>query len=138
MTPEYFSQYAEFFALDRSTGGVLTLRFHTNGGPVTFTGPMHSALPRLLDDVAMDRDNRVVVITGTGDQFMSEIDGPITELLRAVGQNARITRDGDEVKEIVDEFYGINEFLGREDLVGDVTGGDTENMEKYAEYIANA
>ena len=76
MTPTYFSQYAHLFALDRSASGVLTLRFHTDGGPVTFTGPMHSALPRLLDEIAMDRDNQVLVITGTGDQFMSDIDGP--------------------------------------------------------------
>jgi enoyl-CoA hydratase/carnithine racemase len=76
MTPKYFSQYAEFFDLDRTPSGVLTLRFHTNGGPVTFTGPMHSALPRLIDDIAMDRDNRVLMITGTGDRFMTEIDGP--------------------------------------------------------------
>jgi hypothetical protein len=41
MTPAYFSQYAEFFALQRSGTGVLTLRFHTDGGPVTFTGPRH-------------------------------------------------------------------------------------------------
>ncbi len=76
MTPTYFSQHADLFALDRSASGVLTLRFHTDGGPVTFTGPMHSALPRLLDEIAMDRDNQVLVITGTGDQFMSDIDGP--------------------------------------------------------------
>jgi enoyl-CoA hydratase/carnithine racemase len=76
MTPTYFSQYGNFFALDRSASGVLTLRFHTNGGPARFTGPMHSALPRLLDDIAMDRDNQVLVITGSGDEFMSEIDGP--------------------------------------------------------------
>jgi enoyl-CoA hydratase/carnithine racemase len=37
---------------------------------------MHSALPGLLDDIAMDRDNQVLVITGTGDRFMTEIDGP--------------------------------------------------------------
>jgi enoyl-CoA hydratase/carnithine racemase len=76
MTPEYFSQYANFFALDRTASGVVTLRFHTDGGPATFTGSMHAALPRLLDDIAMDRDNQVLVITGTGDRFMSEIDGP--------------------------------------------------------------
>jgi enoyl-CoA hydratase/carnithine racemase len=76
MTPDYFSNYANFFALDRTPSRVLTLRFHTDGGPATFTGPMHSALPRLLDDIAMDRDNRVLVITGTGDRFMTEIDGP--------------------------------------------------------------
>jgi enoyl-CoA hydratase/carnithine racemase len=76
MAPEYFSRYSNFFALDRTASGVLTLRFHTDGGPAKFTGPMHSALPRLLDDIATDRDNRVLVVTGTGDQFMSEIDGP--------------------------------------------------------------
>jgi enoyl-CoA hydratase/carnithine racemase len=36
---------------------------------------MHSDLPRLLDDIAFDRDDRVLVITGTGDRFMTEIDG---------------------------------------------------------------
>jgi enoyl-CoA hydratase/carnithine racemase len=76
MTPEYFSQFADFFALDRSPGGVVSLRFHTDGGPATFTGPMHSALPRLLDEIAMDRDNQILVVTGTGDRFMTEIDGP--------------------------------------------------------------
>jgi enoyl-CoA hydratase/carnithine racemase len=75
MTPDYFLNYANF-ALDRSATGVVTLRFHTDGGPVTFTGPMHSDLPRVLDEIAMDRDNRVLVITGTGDRFMTEIDGP--------------------------------------------------------------
>ena len=74
-TPDYFDQY-ENFALTRSESGVLTLRFHTDGGPVTFTGTTHSDLPRLLDDIAFDRDNKVLVITGTGDRFMTEIDGP--------------------------------------------------------------
>jgi enoyl-CoA hydratase/carnithine racemase len=76
MTPDYFSEYAAFFALERTVSGVLTLRFHTDGGPVMFTGAMHAALPRLIDDIAMDRENHVLVITGTGDRFMTEIDGP--------------------------------------------------------------
>lgn len=103
MTPEYFSQYAEFFALDRSRSGVLTLRFHTTGGPVTFTGPMHSALPRLLDDVAMDRDNRVLVITGNGDQFMSEIDGPsLGDITRPAVWDAIIAEGRRVVQRLVD------------------------------------
>src|ERR1700758_3528339 len=74
-TPDYFERY-ENFALTRSGSGVLTLRFHTAGGPVTFTGTTHSDFPRLLEDIAFDRDNKVLVITGTGDRFMTEIDGP--------------------------------------------------------------
>ena len=30
----------------------------------------------LLEEIAFDRDNKVLVITGTGDRFMTEIDGP--------------------------------------------------------------
>ena len=73
-TPDYFNRY-ENLALTRSDSGVLTLRFHTNGGPATFTGTTHSDLPRLLEEIAFDRDNKVLVITGTGDRFMTEIDG---------------------------------------------------------------
>ena len=72
--PAYFTAY-ENFALTRSDSGALTVRFHTNGGPVTFTGGIHSQFPRLLEDIAFDRDNQVVILTGTGDSFMSAIDG---------------------------------------------------------------
>ncbi len=73
-TPDYFDRY-ENFALTRSESGVLTLRFHTTGGPVTFTGTTHSDFPRVLEEIAFDRSNRVLVITGTGERFMTEIDG---------------------------------------------------------------
>lgn len=73
--PGYFTRYQNF-ALSRSAGGVLTLRFHTGGGPHTFDGTTHHDLPRLLDDIAFDTDNRVLVLTGTGDSFISNIDGP--------------------------------------------------------------
>ena len=56
-TPDYFDRY-ENFALTRSESGVLTLRFHTNGGPVTFTGTTHSDFPRLLEEIAFDRTTR--------------------------------------------------------------------------------
>ena len=73
--PEYFSAY-ENFALERSFHGVLTVRFHTERGPAVFTGTTHHDFPRLVEEIASDRDNTVVVLTGTGDRFMTEIDGP--------------------------------------------------------------
>lgn len=73
--PEYFNAYANF-AFDRTESGVLTVRLHTDGGPVTFTGQTHSDFPRLLEAIAQDRANTVVVLTGTGDRFMTDIDGP--------------------------------------------------------------
>ena len=83
--PEYFTKYKNF-ALSRSPSGVLTVRFHTDGGPATFTGPMHSDFPRLLEDIAFDRDNRVLVLTGTGEVFMTDIDGPsLGDLTKPMG-----------------------------------------------------
>jgi enoyl-CoA hydratase/carnithine racemase len=72
--PSYFSAY-ENFALDRSSTGVLTVRLHSDGGPAVFTGTTHHDFPRLIEDVAYDSDNAVLVLTGTGDRFMTEIDG---------------------------------------------------------------
>jgi enoyl-CoA hydratase/carnithine racemase len=72
--PAYFTRY-ENLAFERTDDGVLTLRFHTNGGPITFTGQTHEDLPQALEEIAFDRDNRALLITGTGDVFMNAIDG---------------------------------------------------------------
>jgi enoyl-CoA hydratase/carnithine racemase len=72
--PAYFDAYPNL-RFDRTDTGVLTLAFHTDGGPVTFTGDVHHQFPRALADLSDDRDNRVLVLTGTGDRFMTDIDG---------------------------------------------------------------
>lgn len=73
-TPTYFDQYKNL-AMSRDQKGVLTLRFHTDGGPVVFTGQTHEDLPQALEQISLDRDNRALVLTGTGDVFMDQIDG---------------------------------------------------------------
>lgn len=72
--PAYFTRY-ENLSFDRTEDGILTLRFHTDGGPITFTGQTHEDLPKALDDVALDTDNTAMIMTGTGDVFMDSIDG---------------------------------------------------------------
>ncbi|HEX4865000.1 MAG TPA: enoyl-CoA hydratase/isomerase family protein [Acidimicrobiales bacterium] len=74
-TPVYFDRFDDF-AITRSPNGVLTVRFHTDGGEHTFTGATHHDFPRLIDEIAYDRDNKVLVLTGTGDSFIDNIDGP--------------------------------------------------------------
>lgn len=69
----YFTNY-ENLQMTRSEAGVLTLRFHTGAGPVTFTGRIHTDFTRALEDIAFDRENKVLVLTGTGDRFMTDID----------------------------------------------------------------
>jgi enoyl-CoA hydratase/carnithine racemase len=72
--PPYFDAYPNL-AFERTASGVLTVRFHTDGGPVVFTGALHHQFPRALADISDDRANRVLVLTGTGDEFMTRIDG---------------------------------------------------------------
>jgi enoyl-CoA hydratase/carnithine racemase len=59
---DYFTRYQNL-AFDRDDNGVLTLRFHTDGGPIVFTGQTHEDLPRALDDIALDPENRAVVLS---------------------------------------------------------------------------
>jgi enoyl-CoA hydratase/carnithine racemase len=73
--PAYANKY-ENLAFTRDEDGVLVLRFHTDGGPIVFTGQTHEDLPPALEEIALDRDNKALVITGTGDAFMDQIDGP--------------------------------------------------------------
>jgi enoyl-CoA hydratase/carnithine racemase len=65
--PAYFDSY-ENLALSRADG-VLVLRFHTDGGPLVFTGQTHQALPGALEEISLDADNKALVITGSGDFF---------------------------------------------------------------------
>jgi enoyl-CoA hydratase/carnithine racemase len=41
-----------------------------------FTGQTHSDLTAVLEELSLDDDNKALVITGTGDAFMDQIDGP--------------------------------------------------------------
>jgi enoyl-CoA hydratase/carnithine racemase len=75
VTPSYFDRF-ENLAMERTDSGILTVRLHTDGGPIVFTGQAHHELPRALAEIGEDRGNKVVILTGTGDVFMDEIDGP--------------------------------------------------------------
>lgn len=74
-TPDYFTKY-ENLDITRDEDGVLLVRFHTDGGPLTFTGQTHEDLPAALEEISLDADNKAMVLTGTGDAFMADIDGP--------------------------------------------------------------
>ncbi|MBD2251230.1 enoyl-CoA hydratase/isomerase family protein [Nostoc parmelioides] len=71
--PEYFTKY-ENLHFHRDENGILEVRMHTNGGSLVFTGKTHREFPDAFYDISRDRDNRVVILTGTGDAWMAEID----------------------------------------------------------------
>ena len=80
--PGYFDSY-ETIAFDRTDDGVLTVRFHSNDGPVVYASAHHKDWVKSFYDISGDRDNKVVIITGTGDEFVAkeEWDLPIDKVV---------------------------------------------------------
>ena len=66
-----FDDYATKYACIhmRRENGILEMRFHTDNGPLRWGLGPHGELPDAFADVARDRDNRVVILTGTGDEW---------------------------------------------------------------------
>ena len=66
-----FDDYATRYSCIRMRRehGILEMRFHTDGGPLRWGLLPHGELPDAFVDVARDRENRVVILTGTGDDF---------------------------------------------------------------------
>jgi enoyl-CoA hydratase/carnithine racemase len=58
----------------RRIDGILELRLHSEGGPLVWGAGPHSELGACFADVARDPETRVVILTGTGDQFISRLD----------------------------------------------------------------
>ena len=73
---DYQNKY-NCIAFTRSDDGVLEMRMHTRGGAAvwgTSLKSLHCELGHAFLDVARDYDNRVVILTGTGDSFIASFD----------------------------------------------------------------
>lgn len=80
-----FEQYARAHpsVSMRREDGILEMRFHTDGGPLRWGKRAHEDLERAFLDVGRDRDNEVVILTGTGDEF----SGPAVQPTGAGGHH---------------------------------------------------
>lgn len=70
--PDYFDDF-QSLSLERSDEGVLVATLNTDGGPILFTARDHEEFVEAFYRIGRDRDNKVVILTGTED-FMAEID----------------------------------------------------------------
>lgn len=55
--------------LARDDDGILTVRLHSDGGPLVWSRSTHHEVADLLGAIARDTNNRVVLLTGTGEWF---------------------------------------------------------------------
>jgi enoyl-CoA hydratase/carnithine racemase len=70
---KYFDAYRSL-KLTRDDDGVLIARFHTDGGPITFTAQDHTDFVDAFYRIAQDRANKIVILTGAGAEFIPGID----------------------------------------------------------------
>ena len=73
-----FTSYRDAFPnarLSRSVSGVLEVALHTDGGSLVFNGHTHEQFVELFHAIGADCDNRVVILTGSGDSFMESMIG---------------------------------------------------------------
>src|ERR1700751_4006547 len=71
-----FDTYRDSFPnaqLARSKSGVLEVALHTDGGTLVFNGHTHEQFVDLFYAIGSDPDNRIVVLTGSGNAFMETI-----------------------------------------------------------------
>jgi enoyl-CoA hydratase/carnithine racemase len=65
---EHYSQRYDCARMRREDG-ILELTLHTEGKELSWGAGPHRELPLAFRDIANDRENRVVILTGTGDAF---------------------------------------------------------------------
>jgi enoyl-CoA hydratase/carnithine racemase len=84
MSLETYRHRYQHIAIERDERGILELRLHTAGGPWQMSRPSHDELADAFREVALDDDNEVVILTGTGQSF----SGPAS-----TGTNGRTDAD---------------------------------------------
>ncbi len=70
---EYRDRYPNL-RLERRDG-ILQVTLHTEGGPFMLSRRAHTDMGTAWLDIAQDRENRVVILTATGDEFCTQLDG---------------------------------------------------------------
>jgi enoyl-CoA hydratase/carnithine racemase len=89
----HYGEYAHI-AMSR-TDGILEMRFHTGDGPLVWSRSAHAELTEAFAAVAADCDNKVVILTGTGDAYCEYLDHASFENATTTPLDwSRIERDG--------------------------------------------
>jgi enoyl-CoA hydratase/carnithine racemase len=71
---EYTERFKEHYRMQRRPDGVLLVEAHTLGGPVQLSVENHRALGQMLKTVGADPKNEILILTGSGKEFMMDSD----------------------------------------------------------------
>ena len=93
---EEYSQKYQSVRMERRDG-ILQISFHTNGGALQWGGIPHEEFPQAFQDIGSDPDNRVVIMTGTGDYFSGPPGTAESRPKRTPGQWDKTYREGKQL-----------------------------------------
>jgi enoyl-CoA hydratase/carnithine racemase len=86
--------------VDRDAAGVVTVRLHSDGGTCVWGARPHTEITDLFGLIGQDRQARVVVVTGTGEEFLHLPEGGAEQIARGtVPARAwdRVIREGNRL-----------------------------------------
>ena len=71
-----FKDYADKYSNIRMErqDGILEITFHTGGGTLVWGGGPHGQFGPAFYDIGQDKENKIVIMTGTGNAFIEEIN----------------------------------------------------------------
>ena len=96
---DYFNAYGNL-KLTRDDKGVLIAEFHTNGGPFIMTAQSHTEFVEAFYRIAQDRANKIVILTGAGGDFITDVDwSSFGECRRDPGVWSQVHDEGTQVLE---------------------------------------
>jgi len=70
---DYFTAYQNV-KLTRDASGVLTVQLHSGGGPLIMSAQAHTEFVDAFYRISQDRANKIVILTGAGGEFISDVD----------------------------------------------------------------
>jgi enoyl-CoA hydratase/carnithine racemase len=92
----------------RREDGILEVTLHTDGGPLRWGRLPHKELEEAFLEIGRDRENHVVILTGTGDEF----SGPAPSVEANLASHRQSTRDwgvlGWESKNLLTNLLAID------------------------------
>lgn len=95
--PDYFTKY-ENLKMTR-VNGVLTVTMHTKGDSLIFGAVPHEQFGEAFYQIGRDRDNRVVILTGAGKDWMGSIDFPSFGDVTNAKNWSKVVDEGSQVLE---------------------------------------
>ena len=87
---DYFTAY-DNLKLTRDDKGVLVAEFHCNGRPFIMTAQAHTDFVDAFYRIAQDRANKIVILTGAGGEFITDVDWSSSAMLPFLASGVKFT-----------------------------------------------